>query len=36
VTLIKAKSRIPGMIPVSDGSSIRPFRAGKTLNWKLK
>ena len=36
VTLVKEKSRIPGVIPVSDGSSIRPFKAGKTLTWKLK
>ena len=36
VTLVKEKSRVPGMIPVSDGSSIRPFKAGKILNWKLK
>ena len=36
VTLVKEKSRVPGMIPVSDGSAIRPFKAGKILNWKLK
>jgi dihydroorotase len=36
VTLVKEKLRIPGTIPVSDGNSIRPFKAGQTLNWKLK
>jgi dihydroorotase len=36
VTLVKENVRIPGSIPVSDGSSIRPFRAGQTLGWKLK
>ena len=36
VTLVKENVRIPGSIPVSDGSSIRPFRAGQTLSWKLK
>lgn len=36
VTLVKEKLRIPGTIPVSDGNSIRPFKAGQTLYWKLK
>ena len=36
VTLVRENVRIPGSIPVSDGSSIRPFRAGQTLGWKLK
>jgi dihydroorotase len=36
VTLVREKFRIPGSIPVSDGNSIRPFRAGQTLGWKLK
>ena len=36
VKLVKEKLRIPGVIPVSDGRSIRPFKAGQTLNWKLK
>ena len=36
VTLIREKVRISGTIPVSDGGSIRPFRAGQTLGWKLK
>jgi dihydroorotase len=36
VTLVRENIRIPGSIPVSDGSSIRPFRAGQTLGWKLK
>jgi dihydroorotase len=36
VTLVRESVRIPGLIPVSDGSSIRPFRAGQTLGWKLK
>jgi dihydroorotase len=36
VTLVRENIRIPGSIPISDGSSIRPFRAGQTLGWKLK
>ena len=36
VTLVREKLRIPGTIPVSDGNSIRPFKAGQTLYWKLK
>lgn len=36
VTLVKEKLRIPGTIPISDGNSIRPFKAGQTLYWKLK
>jgi dihydroorotase len=36
VTLVRENIRIPGSIPISDGSSIRPFRAGQTLSWKLK
>jgi len=36
VTLVREKFRIPGSIPVSDGNSIRPFRAGQTLGWKLR
>ena len=36
VSLVRKNVRIPGSIPVSDGSSIRPFRAGQTLGWKLK
>jgi dihydroorotase len=36
VTLIKKTWRVPGAIVVPDGGSIRPFRAGQTLGWKLK
>ena len=36
VTLVREKVRVSGTIPVSDGGSIRPFRAGQTLGWKLK
>ncbi len=36
ITLLKENWRVPGMIPVPDGSSVRPFRAGQTLSWKLK
>jgi dihydroorotase len=36
VTLIKEKWHVPGLIPVSDGSSIIPFKAGETLDWKMK
>ena len=35
VTLVKEKSRIPGTISVSDGSSIRPFKAGQMIDWKF-
>jgi len=36
VTMTREKFRVPGTIPVPDGNSIRPFRAGQTLNWKIK
>ena len=36
VTLVKENWRVPGTIAVPDGSSVHPFRAGETLNWKLK
>ena len=36
VTLIKEKWHVPGLIPVSDGSSIIPYKAGETLDWKMK
>ena len=36
VSLIKGNIRVPGTIPVLDGSSIKPFRAGQTLSWKVK
>jgi dihydroorotase len=36
VTLVKKDWRVPGTIAVPDGSSVRPFRAGRTLNWKMK
>ena len=36
VRLIRMDNRVPGAIPVIDGSTIRPFRSGQTLNWKIK
>ena len=36
VILIKEKWHVPGLIPVSDGSSIIPYKAGETLDWKMK
>ncbi len=36
VTLVKENWRVPGTIAVPDGGSVRPFRAGQTLNWKMK
>ncbi len=36
VTLEKTNWRVPGTIAVPDGASIRPFRAGQTLTWKIK
>jgi dihydroorotase len=36
VTLLKEDWRVPDSIAVPDGGSIRPFRAGKTLSWKIK
>lgn len=36
VTLVKENWRVPGTIAVPDGGSVRPFRAGQTLSWKLK
>ncbi len=36
VTLVKEKWRVPATIAVPDGGSVRPFKAGQTLNWKMK
>jgi dihydroorotase len=36
VTLVKENWRVPGAVPVPDGGSIQPFRAGQTLAWQIK
>tara|TARA_E500000178_G_C17008531_1_gene749384 strand:- start:1320 stop:2375 length:1056 start_codon:yes stop_codon:yes gene_type:complete len=35
VNLSKKKWRVPDLIHISDGSSIIPFKAGETLDWKM-
>jgi len=35
VTLTRAPCTVPDAVAVSDGSSVKPFLAGETLNWHL-